>query len=279
MNRPLRVVEALLELKTSLDVPSPDQESHWILMDVLGVSFTELLLHKTKTLSESETLKMRSYRNERNAGKPLAYVLGHQDFYKSRFYVNEHVLIPRPETELIVELASARGPFESIADLGAGSGCVGLSLLKEFRDSRLWTCDISSQALEVCERNAKALQVDARLHAETGSVADFVFDQEFDLVVSNPPYIATTDQRVDKDVLNYEPHTALFAPENGLFYYREWSLWAWKALKPQGIALFEIGVDQRFDVEALFRSAGFKKITTHKDLFGIDRVVCAVKEL
>lgn len=257
---------------------SPEQEAHWILMDVLKVSFSELLLQKTKIVSEEELATIRLYTKERNAGKPLAYVLGHQDFYKSRFFVNQHVLIPRPETELIVELATAQGPFFSIADLGAGSGCIGLSLLKEFRQARLWTCDISPQALEVFRQNVQSLAVGDRVQDVCGSPTEFLFEEEFDLVVSNPPYIADSDTRIDKDVLKYEPHTALFAPEEGLLYYKEWSSWAWTALKNQGRAFFEIGVDQKNEVELLFQQAGFKKITTHKDLFGIDRVVCAVKE-
>lgn len=278
MNQAVRVANALAEIKKNLTVDVAEQEAHWILMDVLQVSFADIVLHQNKELSETEIKKFRHHVNERNTGKPLAYVLGHQDFYKHRFFVNESVLIPRPETELIVELATTRGPFKNIADLGAGSGCIGISLLKEFHEARLWTCDISAKALDVFHKNAQSLKVAERTESALGSVTDFSFTEAFDLVVSNPPYIAEADSRVETDVLKFEPHTALFAPEEGLAYYKTWSQWTWRALQKGGVALFEIGSGQHDDVESLFRKAGFEQITKHRDLFGIERVVCAIKE-
>lgn len=247
-------------------------------MDVLGCSFADLVVNSTQELSVEQIQKIKNYIAERNTGKPLAYVLGHQDFYKYRFIVSEQTLIPRPETELIVELATAHGPFESIADLGTGSGCIGLSLLKEYPQARLWACDISPGALEIFSKNADLLHVHKRVRAERGDPGLFHFEKEFDLVVSNPPYIAESDSRIERNVLNFEPATALFAPEEGLAYYKLWSQWAWVALKDGGTAVFEFGSGQHADVVELFRQAGFKKTTIHKDFFGVERVVCAVKE-
>ncbi|MCC6138844.1 MAG: peptide chain release factor N(5)-glutamine methyltransferase [Bdellovibrionaceae bacterium] len=278
MIQTLRVASALSEIKKNLTVDVAEQEAHWILMDVLQCSFADIVIHQDKNLTPEQIQLFRSHVRDRNTGKPLAYVLGHQDFYKHRFFVNHNVLIPRPETELIVELATTRGPFNNIADLGAGSGCIGISLLKEFQDARLWTCDISTGALEIFNKNAQNLRVDSRAEAVLGSVTSFTFTNTFDLVVSNPPYISEVDSRVESDVLKFEPHTALFAPEDGLAYYKSWSQWTWQALQKGGVALFEIGSGQHDDVESLFRKAGFKHITKHKDLFGIERVVCATKE-
>ncbi len=247
-------------------------------MDVLHCSFADIHADKNRELTASEIETLYKYLRERNEGQPLAYVLGHQDFYKYRFYVNQHTLIPRPETELIVELACALGDFSSIADLGTGSGCIGLSLLKEMPEARLWACDISPGALEIFQKNAQNLGLSPRVSAQLGDVSLFHFENAFDLVVSNPPYIAESDSRVEKDVLKYEPASALFAPDDGLAYYKLWSPWAWSALKNGGTALFEFGIGQHADVVELFRQTGFKKITIHRDLFGVERVVCAVKD-
>lgn len=278
MRPTLRTAEALAHLKKSLYSEATEQEAHWMLMDILNCSFADIVLRADRELTPAQIQKMKTYLSERNTGKPLAYVLGHQDFYKYRFLVNEHTLIPRPETELIVELAQARGPFASIADLGTGSGCIGLSLLKEFSSARLWACDISPGAVEIFKKNAEQLGVAARTRVVTGDATAFHFENEFDLVVSNPPYIAESDSRVEKDVLNFEPATALFAPEEGLAYYKLWSQWAWRALQKGSVAVFEFGSGQHTDVAEFFKQAGFKQITIHKDLFGVERVVCAVKD-
>lgn len=278
MNQTLQIAEALAHLKKSLNCESAEQEAHWILMDVMDCSFSDLKLYPKRELTAAQTHKMNIFVADRNTGKPLAYVLGHQDFFKYRFFVNEHTLIPRPETELIVELATAFGPFENIADLGTGSGCIGLSLLKEYPAARLWACDISSAALEVFNRNAIHLDVQTRARTESADPTVYCFENEFDLVVSNPPYIAESDSRVEKDVLNFEPATALFAPEQGLAYYKSWSQWARQSLKSGGLAIFEFGSGQHTDVLRIFKQAGFEKTKIHKDLFGVERVVCAVKE-
>lgn len=278
MIHPLRVADALSELKKNLQVPSPEQEAHWILMDVLGCSFTDIVIQQQRVLTKEQMSLWKELLVQRNTGKPLAYVLGHQDFFKYRFFVNQHVLIPRPETELIVELATTRGPYQRIADLGTGSGCIGLSLMKEYPQARLWACDISQDALSVFNKNVELLKLTNRVDAALGAVTDFSFVDFFDLIVSNPPYISSGDLRVDADVLKYEPHTALFAPDDGLAYYKTWSVWAWKALKKNGVALFEFGKAQQQEVVGCFQQAGFTQTTVHKDLFGVERVICATKE-
>lgn len=277
MTKTLRVAEAIQETKQIFSNTASEQEAHWLLMDVLKCSFADLVINKERVLTEYEIKQFREFAQLRKTGMPLAYVLGHQDFFKYRFFVNQNVLIPRPETELIVELASAHGPFKNIADLGTGSGCIGLSLLKEYEEARLWACDISEKALEVFSRNAESLKLADRVTTAFGSVTNFTFHEAFDLVVSNPPYIAELDSRLESDVLKYEPAQALFAPENGLAYYKQWSVWASHALQKGGMALFEIGIGQQNEVTEFFKTAGFEQVKIYKDLFGVERVVCATK--
>lgn len=172
MIKTLRIAEALQEIKQILSNTASEQEAHWLLMDVLQCSFADLVTKKDQVLTAEETQKFRELAELRKTGMPLAYVLGHQDFFKYRFFVDQNVLIPRPETELIVELASAHGPFKNIADLGTGSGCIGISLLKEFTEARLWACDISEKALQVFSKNAQNLNVFERVSTANGSVTD-----------------------------------------------------------------------------------------------------------
>lgn len=232
---------------------TPLNEAHYLVCRVLDIERTQLVLREAEELSGPSEIKLKECLERRLAGEPLAYIVGYRDFFKSRFNVRPGVLIPRPETELLVEEAlkqqpNFRGPF---IDMGCGSGCIGLSLLKEWPDARLLAMDNSPVAIQVTEENARSLGLKARMKTCEGAIEnqlDFL-SQEFgrenvELIVANPPYIAPNDENVDAAVRKYEPHQALFAEEQGLA-----AIWSWlkivdALLQIDGHAIFEIGFDQ-----------------------------------
>jgi release factor glutamine methyltransferase len=262
------------------------QEIEWIFLDVLAWDRHQLVVDRDQPLSSAHKNKIEDSVNRLSGGEPLAYILGHQDFYKYRFVVSPAVLIPRADTELVVETALAflTGPGSSamtakkIADLGAGSGCIGLSLLKDLPKARLWTCDVSPKAREIFAQNAKALDLEARVEYSLSDVSENMFENEYDAIVSNPPYIARDDERLADSVRRFEPSLALFAEKQGLAFYEKWLPWSYKALRQPGAAIFEFGEGQGPAILKLAGDAGFKKLELKKDLSGKDRVLLAIKD-
>jgi release factor glutamine methyltransferase len=221
------------------------------------------------------------------AGEPLQYVMGRWAFRRLDLLVDSRVLIPRPETELLVEhvtryaLQKIRdvGIGVTIADLGTGSGAVGLSLLHElpFESVEVWMTDVSEDALHVARANAAGVgrnAVGARFgHGHWYAALPEDLRGSLDAIVSNPPYIATGDPLVGDSVLKWEPHNALFAGADGLSDLRVIVSGATDWLVPGGLLAVEMGFTQGTEVSQLFTSAGFTKVSVHKDLAGLDRFV------
>ncbi len=244
-------------------------------------------------LNEKELEECRALVRRRLQGEPIAYILGERDFYKDRFLVAPGVLIPRPETEGLVEKAVQflQEQFEPedetfrIVDLGCGSGCVGLSILREFPNAHLVALDSSSIAVHVTKQNAERLGLTERakilLLPVTSLTPDdlkMAFDGLADVVVANPPYIARDDQEVQVSVRKFEPPEALFADENGLLQIREWSQRTHLLLRDGGLALFEIGSDQGRVAHDIFsETRQYEDVQVSKDLAGFDRFIRAVK--
>lgn len=266
---------AILKIKHT---DSPRLSALWIFMEVTGKSEAQLIAGAKDSLPLEQIRKIDALIERRVQGEPMAYILGYTEFYKYRFIVDKNVLIPRPETELIVEEALKFSNAVAIADLGSGSGCIGLSLLKELSQARLWACDISEGAMSVLKQNALALGLNDRVKYSISDVVENVSENEYDLVVSNPPYIAADDPRVEEMVQKYEPGAALFARHQGLEKYELWLPWSYKALRKKGAAIFEFGEGQADAVKNLAAGAGFKKLAIKKDLSGKERVLVAVKE-
>ena len=220
-------------------------------------------------------------------GEPIQYVMGRWAFRYLDLMVDQRVLIPRPETELAVEIVlrhvgSSKGPF-TMADLGTGSGAIGLSLLHELplHSATVWMTDASSDAIDVARANAAGIgrpAVGARF--EVGSWWDALPSDSaglFDVVVSNPPYIARGDAEVEASVNEWEPHSALFAGDDGLDDIRVISSGATQWLRSGGLLVVEMGYTQAEAVSALFAAAGLTGVTVHKDLAGHDRFVSGLK--
>lgn len=207
---------------------------------------------------------------------PLQYLLGFWEFYGRRFFVEEGVLIPRPDTEILVETAAellAKSARPLILDLCSGSGAIGVTLALELPAAHVDALEISPRALAVLRKNSKALGACVRVLAE--DVLTYSPDRAYDLIVSNPPYIRETDYaNLQPEVLR-EPKMALTAGSDGLFFYREIIRRYARALKPDGALLLEAGAGQSDDIAGLMKNAGYRDIFTRRDYGGIERAVGA----
>ena len=263
---------------------SSDLEARWIVSELTRSNEIEIWANPKKSISEEDFLKISQAVVRRQQGEPLAYILGFKEFYNLRFYVDSSTLIPRPETEILVEQSlkkTLNTPNEPLAicDLGAGSGCIGLTLLKHRLRARLLAVDISSPALEVTLKNATLLGVENRVEIVNEPVRAEIFqDRKFDLVVSNPPYISPSDQNVAPDVRRYEPASALYADNEGSRFLEEWLAVTKQILKPGGLFAFEFGKGQNTKVSEILKALELDhSLEWAQDLQGITRAVIGRK--
>ena len=261
--------------------------AQWLCEHASGCDADEFGDILDELVSERSAQHLHSMLARYATGEPLQYVMGRWAFRRLDLLVDSRVLIPRPETELLVEhvtryaLQKIRdvGRGVTIADLGTGSGAVGLSILHElpFESAEVWMTDVSEDALHVARANAAGVgrnAVGARFgHGSWYEALPADLQGSLDAIVSNPPYIATGDPLVGESVLKWEPHNALFAGPDGLDDLRVVVSGAAKWLVPSGLLAVEMGFTQAKVVSQLFESAGFKNLSVHKDLAGLDRFV------
>ena len=231
---------------------------------------------------EVEKDKAEHYRKDietRAQRIPLQHITGEQEFMGLDFKVNEHVLIPRQDTETLVEEALKKiRPGMQILDMCTGSGCVLISILKNVHGTGGYGYDISKQAINVAKENAKLNDVPAIF--ERSNLFEDVADETFDVIVSNPPYIRSDEiPFLMPEVSEFEPHEALDGKEDGLFFYRKIIQESPDYLTDGGYLLFEIGYDQGWAVSSMMKEAGFEDVCVKKDLARNDRVVCGHKHL
>jgi release factor glutamine methyltransferase len=223
--------------------------------------------------------EMRALVERRRSGEPVQYITGEQEFYGLPFRVTPDVLIPRPETEHLVEKAlglAAEVDRPRIIDVGTGSGAIAVALAHHLPNARITALDISPMALEIARENARRDAVADRIQFIESDLLTAVTDERFDMVVSNPPYVPTTDRdSLSVEVREHEPGLALFAGEDGLDIYRRLIPEAFAVLVAGGYVLLEIGYGQSAAVAALLTESGFEKVEFVPDLQGIPRVVCA----
>ena len=261
--------------------------AQWLCEHASGCDADEFGDILDELVSERSAQHLHSMLARYAKGEPLQYVMGRWAFRRLDLLVDSRVLIPRPETELLVEhvtryaLQKIRdvGRGVTIADLGTGSGAVGLSVLHElpFESAEVWMTDVSEDALHVARANAAGIgrnAVGARFgHGSWYQALPADLQGSLDAIVSNPPYIATGDPLVGESVLKWEPHSALFAGKDGLNDLRVVVSGATDWLVPGGLLAVEMGFTQATVVSQLFESAGFKNVSVHKDLAGLDRFV------
>lgn len=264
------------------EVDSPRLSAELILAHSLAVRREYLLTHPERMLTEAESLTAENMLRRRVLGEPVAYLLGRQEFYGREFLVNKHTLIPRPETELLVDLALEGRDHAApglIADLGVGSGCILLTLLCEMPGRAGLGADISAPALAVAGENAARLGVDSRCALLLADMTRPVFKKHsLGLLLSNPPYISPSDYAaLNREVAGYEPQTALLSPQNGLHHLAALEALSREYLAPGGVLLLEMGSDQGESGPALFRRAPqfWASVEMHRDLAGLPRVIRA----
>ena len=254
----------------------------WLLMEyVFDIDRTWYFLHQEEEAGEEKAEQYARLLEKRAQHIPLQQLTCQAWFYGLKFYVNEHVLIPRQDTEILVEevLKEAGGRKGlKVLDLCTGSGCILLSLLEHLEQAQGMGADLSEQALLVAEKNA---QIQGKTK-QTRFVRSDLFEAvcgQFDILVSNPPYIPTAVIRELMDEVRlYEPRMALDGHEDGLYFYREIAAYAGEYLKENGILAFEIGYDQGEAVSGLLEKEGYREIRIVKDLAGLDRVVIGRKQ-
>jgi release factor glutamine methyltransferase len=252
---------------------------HVLKKDAPDTNLAWLIAHDYETLQANAKADFLGWVERRRAGEPIQYITGEAEFYGLSFKVNREMLIPRPETELLVEKAIelSRG-FEQqrIVDVGTGSGAIAVALASNLPDAHIHATDVSASALRVAQANAKRHGVEARVIFRVGDLLAPVAGKLFDLIVSNPPYVPEDDRdSLSVEVRDYEPAQALFAGADGLTIYRRLIPAAFAALFHERYLALEIGFGQQPAVEALLASAGFTGIEFTKDLQGIPRVAVA----
>ncbi len=264
--------EGIARLRRVAD--DPRHEAEILLAAALGKSRAWILAHPGERILDCEaTDRYEAHVTRRSHGEPVAYVLGEKEFWSLPLEVTPDVLVPRPETELVVERALThlpRDPEARVLDLAAGSGAIALALARERPRATVVGTDISAAAIAVARRNAQRLGL-ANVLFRTGNWYDPVAGERFDLIASNPPYIAETDARVEPAVRRFEPHDALFAGTDGLEALRVITGAAGRHLSRGGWLVVEHGDRQGSAVSELLRAAGFAEVTTHQDLAGLDR--------
>ena len=264
------------ELEEISSTPRLDVET--LIQKVLDVDRLYILLNLERTLSEDEEKLFNEFINERLNNRPIAYIVGNREFMGLDFYVQEGVLIPRPDTEVLVEevieLGKNKGPI-NILDIGTGSGAITVSLAKYLENAKVTSVDISEIALEIGKRNATSNNVDDRItFIKSDLFTNIDKNMKFDIIVSNPPYIKReVIETLDKQVKDFEPYNALEGGIDGLDFYRAITSQAKDYLKEGGILAYEVGHDQSEDVSKLMEKYGYTNIYTRKDLQQIDRVV------
>lgn len=254
-------------------VANARREAEWLLCEATGLDRVGLYLNFDKPMSDDELAAYRALVARRGKREPLQHILGSQEFDGLTFEVSPAVLIPRHDTETLLEQALQHAPHpRSILDIGTGSGCIAIALAKRLPEAAVTAVDLSAEALAVAQRNAELHA--AKVEFLQGSFFEPLAGRRFELIVSNPPYITTADLAgLQPEVRDYEPNLALDGGADGLDAYRAIIVQAADHLQPGGWLWFEVGAGQAPDVAALLAQAGFNGIITASDPGGIERVV------
>ncbi len=267
-------LETILQALTSACRDIDRIDARLLLQHVLGVDHALLLTYPDRILTSQQISEFSCLVKQRIEGMPVAYLIGERDFYDLTFKVTEAVLIPRPETELLVELALKLIPdnqFCKILDLGTGSGAIAITIAKHCPQSQVTAVDLSSEAIAISRWNAANLEVN-NISLRTGSWFDELFGEKFDLIVSNPPYVAENDPHLQQGDLRFEPQMALSTGDNGLACIRHIIATAPGYVVNNGWLLLEHGYDQAAECRRLFEDRDFSNICSYPDLAGIMRV-------
>ena len=279
MNIQSAVKEATIVLKNNY-IKTAELDTEILLAEVLGSSREYIILNNHKNLDKIKLDHFKKLVKERANRKPIAYLLNKKDFWDSEFYVNKNTLIPRPDTEIVIEEILRLTKYKTklnILDIGVGSGCILLSILRERKDFYGTGIDISKKSLEISKINARNLNLEQRIKFYKSDIDNFS-KGKYDLIVSNPPYIKSCDLKyLEKDVINFEPKLALDGGLDGLSVIRKVINKSSELIKRNGKFILEIGFNQKNKVIKLLNKKGFYINSTLKDLAKNDRCIVSTK--
>ncbi len=276
------MIELLRSLTKQLFMsPSPRIDAEILLAYVLNVRREELLCLNHKLTSKEKTLLDKCL-SKRKKGQPIQYITQHVEFYGTSFYVKEGVFIPRPETEILVTwVLNHIKPHNRLLDMGAGTGCIGLTLALIRSDIYIYAWEKSSVALDALRRNYQKKKSPPNYSFESFDITCNAIkanhQKKYNIVVSNPPYIGRSDQHIDPLVKKHEPHLALFSGPTGCECLDSWSRIAYAVLVKNGRICFEIGFQQALHAIEIFQKNGFVDIKIIKDSAGLNRIIVAKK--
>jgi len=280
----LKSIELSTEYLKKNNIESPKLNAELLLADALNCKRLELFLRFDKPLLEKEKITYRENLKRRAAKEPLQYIVGNTSFYGLDFTVNESVLIPRPETEILVETiinSYQKENVKSILDIGFGSGCISITLAKYFPDALVLGIDISVEAKKVAINNAEKLGI-SNVQFEIADIFNSVpanIISESDIIVSNPPYVSKSEyENLQDEIVKHEPKIAVSDNGDGLQFYKRIAELGRDKMKKKAVLIFELGIGQSSSVKKIFEQNGFNDIKITKDYAKIDRIISGVKK-
>lgn len=276
-----RVKQFLLKAKDQLSSsPTPSLDAEVILSHVLGKPRAYLYAWPEKLLTSCQIEHLDKLIDERKKGEPIAYLVGHKEFWSLDLTVTPQTLIPRPETETLVEivlqLAFPKNESLCVADLGTGSGAIALAIASERPNWKVVAADVCPLVLETAKQNANQLKLN-NIEFKLSNWCQALADDRFDVIVSNPPYIAKDDAYLNEGDVRFEPCKALISGDDGLEDIRNITFSALHYLKTGGYLFFEHGCNQGDQARKILENLGYQDVRTHKDLAGLDRVTQGIK--
>lgn len=277
-----KIAESVKKELAAAGIDTAQRESRFLVEGICRLSRGRMFLHSDMILTDAEREQVALAVKKRLEGWPLQYLIGEWDFYGYPIYVGEGVLIPRPETELLVRdalraLSALNKKSPAVADLCSGSGCIAIAIAREYADARVTAVEKYDDAYGYLERNIERNEASNVLPVKDDVLGPLAGSLEgmFDVIVCNPPYIRTEDLATLQKEVQFEPVEALDGKEDGLYFYREITK-LWKpCLAPCGTMLFEIGFDQGESVSQILRENGFSWVEVRRDYNELDRIVCA----
>ena len=254
---------------------------YFILLEHYGNYTTaEVLANVSTQLTDNITKAIQQAITELQTAKPIQYILGETEFFSNRFFADENVLIPRPETEELVDWVLQTYPDKTyplhILDVGTGSGCIAISLAKALPEAQVTAIDVSPKAIAVAQRNAEHNGIKVQF-LQRDILQTETLPEKYDIIISNPPYVRELEKNeMHSNVLNYEPHLALFVPnDRPLLFYEQIATLAQQYLKPKGRLFFEINQYLAAEMQVMLAQKNFTEITLRQDLSANDRMLCA----
>ena len=281
MPKPWRLIDIIKwgeQFFKDRDFDSPRAEIEWLLCSLLKTDRLQIYLKYDMPVSDAMLKTLRSWIRRREKKEPLQYITGACEFYGREFCVNSDVLIPRPETERIIDIAIREykkiNQRPSILDIGSGSGCISITMALEISASNVLGLDSSSNANKLARENSLKLKAKNVLFHDMDILSNFP-TEKFDIVISNPPYIPKNElNTIMPDVINFEPHIALTDSFDGLTFYRRYAKLCQNLVRDNGIFLLEVGIGNHCDeVEKIFRIEGYNNISRFKDFNNDERVL------